>query len=249
MPDENVRAKIQRQDTPESKPYYQTFEVKKTPFMNVISLLMAIQQNPVDITGAQVNPVVWECSCLEEVCGACTMLINHVPRQACSALISDIGTHVVLQPLAKFPVIRDLQVDRSIMFEHLQNVKAWIDVDQQVRIGPGPRFNELLRRFGYQLARCMTCGCCLEACPQFTTHNHFIGASALAQVYLFNLHPTGEFMKAERLNAILDENGIAQCGKAHNCKRVCPKELPLTEVLYKLNRDALKQFFRNVLDM
>lgn len=243
-----VRVKIKRQDTPNSEPYYQTFEVEKTPFMNVISLLMEIQQNPVDVNGNTVNPVVWECSCLEEVCGSCTMLINHVPRQACSALIKDIGNTILLEPLTKFPVVRDLMVDRSIMFENLKKVNAWIDVDERVNIGPGPRFNELLRRFGYRLARCMTCGCCLEACPQFNKKHNFIGPAALAQVYLFNLHPTGAFNKTERLNAILGEDGIAQCGKAHNCRRVCPKEIPLTEVLYKLNRDALKQFFKNLLD-
>ena len=31
--------------------------------------------------------VAWDCSCLEEVCGACTMVINGRVRQACSALI------------------------------------------------------------------------------------------------------------------------------------------------------------------
>jgi len=34
-----------------------------------------------------VAPVAWECNCLEEVCGACTMLINGRVRQSCSALV------------------------------------------------------------------------------------------------------------------------------------------------------------------
>lgn len=249
MSNNHVNVKIKRQDGLKKQPYYQEFRLEKTPFMNVISILMEIQENPVDISGKRVNPVVWECSCLEEVCGACTMLIDNIPRQACSALVKDLGDDILLEPLATFPIVRDLVVDRSVMFENLKKVKAWINVDETSESGPGPRFNELLRQFGYQLARCMTCGCCLEACPQFNARNNFIGPAALAQVYLFNLHPTGAFNKSERLNAILGADGIAQCGKAHNCRRVCPKEIPLTEVLYKLNRDALKQFFKNIFDV
>ena len=55
--------------------------------MNIISCLQAIQRNPVNAAGQPTTPVVWESSCLEEVCGACTMVINGKVRQACSALV------------------------------------------------------------------------------------------------------------------------------------------------------------------
>ena len=45
---------------------------------------------------------VWESACLEEVCGACTMLINGKSRQACSALVDKLGKPdepVTLEPL------------------------------------------------------------------------------------------------------------------------------------------------------
>jgi succinate dehydrogenase / fumarate reductase iron-sulfur subunit len=248
MKKDYVTVKIKRQDGPGKPGYFQTFKVKKTPFMNVIYILMEIQKNPVTAKGEKVNPVVWECSCLEEVCGACTMLINGAPRQACSALVRDLGNRIVLEPLSKFPVERDLVVNRDFMFDSLIKVKAWINVDETFKLGQGPKFSENLRQFCYKLSRCMTCGCCLEACPQVNNRNSFIGASALSQVYLMNSHPNGAFNKAERINAILGEDGIGNCAKAHNCERVCPKEIPLTVVLAKLNREALKQYFINILD-
>ena len=49
----------------------------------------------------------------------------------------------------------------------------------------------------------MTCGVCLEVCPNVTENNKFVGAQAISQVRLFNLHPTGSMTKDERLNALM----------------------------------------------
>ncbi|WP_142927273.1 4Fe-4S dicluster domain-containing protein, partial [Staphylococcus aureus] len=38
--------------------------------------------------------------------------------------------------------------------------------------------------------KCMTCGVCLEVCPNVTQNNKFVGAQAISQVRLFDLHPT-----------------------------------------------------------
>jgi succinate dehydrogenase / fumarate reductase iron-sulfur subunit len=89
MPDRKVKLRVQRQDGPD-KPEtrrWEEFEVPWEPQMNVISALMHIQKHPVTVGGATVAPVVWEMSCLEEVCGACTMLVNGKVRQSCSAMV------------------------------------------------------------------------------------------------------------------------------------------------------------------
>ena len=75
----------------------------------------------------------------------------------------------------------------------------------------------------------MTCGCCLEACPQYGPTHEFIGPVALNQVRLFNLHPSGAMHKNERLEAVMGEGGVDDCGKAQNCVEVCPKEIPLVD--------------------
>ena len=66
------------------------------------------------------SPVTWDCNCLEEVCGSCTMLINGRVQQACTALVDNLEKPIVLEPMSKFPVIRDLQVDRERMFDNLK---------------------------------------------------------------------------------------------------------------------------------
>src|ERR1700730_16019248 len=107
--------------------YWEEFELPYDPHANVISSLMDIQKNPVNRQGQKVEPVVWEQGCLEEVCGSCSMLINGKPRQACTALIEPIinktkSDVITLAPSSKFPLVRDLIVDRSIMFDNLKKV-------------------------------------------------------------------------------------------------------------------------------
>ena len=58
--------------------------------MNVISALMEIRRNPVNAEGKETTPVTWDMNCLEEVCGACSMVINGKPRQSCSALVDQL---------------------------------------------------------------------------------------------------------------------------------------------------------------
>ena len=83
-----IKLKIKRRNSPQEASYWQDFQIPYRPNMNIVSVLMEIRKNPVTTDGQKVNPVVWECNCLEEVCGACTMLINGVPRQACAVLFS-----------------------------------------------------------------------------------------------------------------------------------------------------------------
>ena len=134
-----VLIRIKRQDTPESKPYWEEFELQHRPGMNVTSALMDIAANPVTKSGKATTPVTYDSNCLEEVCGSCAMLINGKARMACSALIDQLEQPIALEPFSKFPVVRDLAVDRSVLFENLKKVKAWVPVDGTYDLGAGPR--------------------------------------------------------------------------------------------------------------
>jgi succinate dehydrogenase / fumarate reductase iron-sulfur subunit len=247
MPEQTVTLRIERRDRPEGAPYWQEFEVPFQPSMNVIAALQAIRRNPVTREGKRVDPVAWESNCLEEVCGACTMIVNGRVRQACSALVEHLPRPVELRPMSKFPVLRDLVVDRSSMFENLKKVRAWIPIDGTYDIGPGPRTSDEEAQAGYILSRCMSCGCCLEVCPQVSDHSEFMGPAVMSQVVLFNSHPTGAMNKGERLDAVMGPGGIQDCGKAQNCVKACPKEIPLTDSLVSLARETTLHALRRLL--
>ncbi|WP_085523195.1 succinate dehydrogenase iron-sulfur subunit [Tuberibacillus sp. Marseille-P3662] len=240
-----VRFIVSRQDEPQASPYEESFDVTYKTNMNVISALMEIRRNPVNANGEKTTPPQWEMGCLEEVCGACSMVINGKPQQACTALVDQLEQPVRLEPMRTFPVVRDLAVDRSRMFDALKQVKAWIPIDGTYDLGPGPRMAESKRQWAYELSKCMTCGVCLEACPNVNDKSDFIGPFAFSQVELKNAHPTGEMNKAERLNSFMEEGGIQGCGNSQNCVQSCPKGIPLTTSIAAINRQSNIQAFKN----
>lgn len=242
---------IRRQDHPHEGKYDQTFEIEYEPGMNMTTVLQRIAAKPVTIDHVRTTPVAFDACCLEEVCGACSMVINGRVRQACSALVDGLLAEqpgaIELTPMGKFPVIRDLVVDRRPMFESLKRIKAWVRVDGYHDLGPGPRVSPHVQEEAYPLSRCMSCGCCVEACPQFNDRTGFIGPAAISQAILFNADPTGRVDADARLAVLADRGGIADCGNSQNCVKVCPKDIPLTDSIAKAGRDTtsykIRQWF------
>lgn len=244
----SIRFRIRRQDGPATASYWQSFELPYREGYNVVSALMALRENPVTEDSEQVDPVAWEHNCMEEVCGACSMIINGRPRQACSALIDQLEQPIILEPLDKFPVVRDLMVDRSRMFDALMKVKAWIPLDGPFDIHErGPRIAPHDWEEQYSFSRCMSCGVCLQACPQVTLDNDFLGPAPLAQAASKNRHPTGRYSAHERLHAVMGRGGVSECGNAQNCVAVCPKEIPLTDAIGRLGRQTTVQWMKDLL--
>src|SRR5947209_11304453 len=232
----NVVIKIKRQDTAQGKGYCDELELLYKPGRNVISALMEIAANPVTRDGRKTTPLTYDSNCLEEICGSCAMLINGRARMACSALLDKLDQPLTLEPFSKFPVVRDLAVDRSVLFENLKRTKSWVPVDGTYDLGPGPRVYPTEQEQAYPISRCISCCCCMEACPQFNQQTGFVGAATIAQVRLFNQHPTGKALKHERLQALMGDGGIQECGFAQNCVEVCPKDIPLTKAIADTGR-------------
>lgn len=272
-PPAQFAVRVLRQDAPGAPSYWERHTITRENDMNVISVLQRIAAQSETADGDKTTPVAWDCNCLEEVCGACTMLVNGKTRQACSALVdrllSENPDEIELRPMSKFPVVRDLMVNRGRLFRALQKVQAWIPVDGYYDMGSGPRVSPTNQEQAYPLSECMSCGCCLEACPQYTKielkkqdgetdeafkareqaafDRGFVGAHAISQVMLFNNHPTGAMNAPARLEALMAEGGIQDCGNAQNCVAVCPKKIPLTTSIGRAGRattvHAIKKFF------
>ena len=266
--------RVLRQDGPGKRSYWQRHRVVHGPDMNCISVLQKIAEQATTVDGRKVAPVVWECNCLEEVCGACTMVVNGVVRQACTALVDRLLAErpgeIELRPMTKFPVLRDLMVDRRRIFAALRKVKGWVPVDSYYHMGPGRRQSQETQQMAHLYSKCMSCGCCLEACPQFlkielhreqgeteeefgvrerdAIDRAFMGAHAVAQVELFNSNPIGRMNAAERLDALTSQGGIQTCGNAQNCVKVCPKGIPLTAAIAHAGRSATMHTLKKWLD-
>jgi succinate dehydrogenase / fumarate reductase iron-sulfur subunit len=271
---QSITIRIQRQDAPDKPARWERHSIPYEPNLNIISVLQRIAAQATTEDGKRTTPVAWDCNCLEEVCGACTMLVNGRTRQACSTLVDNLLNEqpgdIELRPMSKFPVLRDLVVDRQRMFHALKKIKAWIPVDDYSDRGPGPKESPESQERRYPLSECMTCGCCLEACPQYgkieverlpnetdaayearkaaAYDQGFVGAAAISQVMLMNDHATGRMNAGERLEALMEPGGIQVCGNAQNCVAVCPKNIPLTRSIARAGRATTVHWIKSWFD-
>jgi len=142
----------------------------------------------------------------------------------------------------------------------LKKLECWVPVDNYYNMGSVPKQSIQAQEQNYPLSQCISCGCCLEACPQYQLlsieradgkaeeayqqrrdnelDRHFFGAVPMSQAVLMNSHPTGKALAPSRIEALIAPGGIQNCGKAGNRQAVCPKEIPLMHSWGRVNSAA-----------
>ena len=154
--------KIKRQNAPDAQAYWQTFAYNGPKHVTVSAVLDALNYTDdlFDIDGKPAPRIRWECSCMQAMCGGCAMVINGVPALACATFVDTVKKDtLVLEPLSKFPVVADLIVDRSIIYEQLIQAQAYLE---QVAASSKGQYKQQ-----YSVAKCLKCGLCLEVCPNY----------------------------------------------------------------------------------
>lgn len=205
----------------------------KTPVTMILDELNS--RDPLcDVKGREEEPIEWECSCGQAVCGSCAMVINGTPRLACEAFFGEVGPDITVEPLSKFPVIADLKVDRRQISDALSAMKIWLEEDEDAHIS-----NVELQ---YVSASCMLCGCCLEVCPNYSGKGKFFGAAGMNACFRI-VDQLGGAAKKERLSAFAC-HGDSGCSKSLACAAVCPMEIPLAVLISRLNRERFLSVFR-----
>lgn len=243
-----VYLKIKRQVTPKDKPYWENFSLEYNDGDTILSLIIRLES-----PSGSSTPVHHECNCKEEVCGTCTIRINGVPRLSCSTRLDDLPKSssqkpIVLEPLGKFEVIKDLTVDRSRISRALTHVMNWVETEDL--FGTNIDYTTNIQQEMYSYAKCINCGSCYDACPRTSkAESRYIGPSAIAHVVKMNDHPLGKESRSERLDAIMGSDGVSKCGKAMVCDKVCPKKVPLVRSVSRANREANINFVSGLFEI
>lgn len=220
--------KIKRQNAPDSTSYWQSFVYDGPAHVTVSAVLDALNYTDdlFDSEGKPASRIRWECSCMQAMCGGCAMVINGVPALACSTFADTVkGEELVLEPLSKFPVVADLIVDRSSIYENLIQAKAYLEeVAASVRCQ---------HKQQYSVAKCLKCGLCLEVCPNYRPGGDFFGAVLANESYLVasqSLKGNTEVIKEYKTHF------GAECSKALSCQSVCPVGIETITSIMRMNR-------------
>jgi len=225
--------KIKRQDNQNSTPYYQSFkyDLKEPKTLTAILDDLNYLDDLVDIDGKPSRRISWECSCMQKICGACAMVVNKEPCLACGKTIyPDKTNELLIEPLTKFPVICDLIVDRSIIFEYEKIAKLYIEKKAEV--------NKEEKERQYDASKCLKCGLCLEICPNYKKNGkEFFGAMFALESYL---NYTLDSEKKNEIENNYNKYFYSGCSKAMSCQTVCPQHMRTLSSISYMNKIKTK---------
>jgi len=176
--------------------------------------------------------VSYRWSCRMAVCGSCGMMVNGEPKLTCKIAITDYGDRVVIEPLANFPIVRDLVVELDGFMHKLEAVKPWImrakekAEDMAAYDATKGTFSQSTEELGNfkQFSMCINCLLCYSACPVVANEPEFLGPAAIALGHRYNMD-TRDQGSDERNEIFRGEGTIFSCSYANECSEVCPKNV------------------------
>lgn len=170
-------------------------------------------------------------SCRMAVCGSCGMMVNGEPKLTCKTAVSDYGSSIKIEPLANFPVVRDLVVELDGFMDKFKSVKPWIvrakeraeDMEALNKKGTYSQSPAQLAAFK-QFSMCINCMLCYSACPVVANEPEFLGPAAITLGHRYNMD-TRDDGQAERNEVFRGEGTVFGCSYANECSEVCPKNV------------------------
>ena len=202
----------------DDKPFFQTYQVPCEEEWVVLDALNYVKDE-MDRT------LSYRWSCHMFVCGSCGMVINGEPKLACKAFLRDYKGKIRVEPLANFPIERDLVIVQDAFMEKLESVKPYIVAKEEKPVEQGEYLQTPAQLKAYkQYSMCINCLLCYSACPQYGLDEKFIGPAALALAHRYNMD-SRDVGRSAREHVVASHDGIWACSFVGACSVVCPKDV------------------------
>jgi len=218
------------------EPRFDTFHVPFTKGMTVLDAVIYARDH--------FDPsLTFRHSCRQAVCGSDAFFVNGQQRLGCKTQISDLEEPIRIEPLPHQDVVKDLVVDMDHFYEEMEAVDPYFDPDET----PDGELEEQRqsrenREKVKMSTRCIWCGACFSSCNIAAGDNEYLGPAALNKAYRFAMDEReGDQKTQDRLETIEQEHGVWRCQTQFSCTNVCPKDIPLTEHIQELKREAVKK--------
>ena len=211
---ESVTLTVEKFDpSRDSAPRLETYKVPYTKEMRVLEALDYVVEELGESLSYQ-----WFCGVKK--CGMCGVMVNGRQTLGCW---EPVEPEMLVRPLAGFPIVRDLVIDRSQYFANVQSIEPWIQ-----RKRPYGGFPEAIAGAELSAAadtmHCIECMLCVSACP--ANGERFMGPAPMVQLARYALDPRDE---ADRAATALVPGGIDHCIGCRQCSHVCPAGIRVFE--------------------
>ena len=235
--DDTYHLKVFRYD-PEvegkQEPRYDDFYVPYKQGMTVLDALMWARDH-------YDSSLTFRHSCRQAICGSDALFVNGSQRLGCKTQLSDLSEPVRVEPLPHADVVKDLVVDMEHFYDQMEAVEPYFQTNSLPDEDEEQRQTRENREKVKMSTRCIWCSACMSSCNIAAGDNEYLGPAAINKAYRFAMDEReGEEMKQRRLEILEQEHGVWRCQTQFSCTEVCPKDIPLTEHIQELKREAIK---------
>jgi succinate dehydrogenase/fumarate reductase iron-sulfur protein len=203
--------------------------------MTVLDALVRVQRE-------RDSSIAFRCACRVGMCGSCAVSVNRVPRLACSTRVKSLDADLlVIEPLPRYPVIKDLAVSLEPFFTQWRRaMPAFRPRDRQAATLARIPGDSPFGRLAAPKRDCITCGACHPACSITGTNAQYLGPAAINRAFLRLLDPR-DAAGADRLTLLDSQfDGVWRCHTQFNCAAVCPRGINLTDSIGRIKRALLR---------
>lgn len=170
-------------------------------------------------------------SCCHSSCGTCGVRVNGAEVLGCVTTLADLpGEVVTVEPMANAPVLSDLVVDMTRLYEGLERSARPLvraveptapGTQSGTRSGTRPGTGPGTRPAAVRFEDCVECGLCISACPITGTDPAYLGPAVLGAASRVVAEPRGQDARSV-LEWVDDHDGCWRCHLSFACSQVCP---------------------------
>lgn len=223
----------------DEEPRFETYEFPVEDTTQTWSVLKALRW-----INAHVEPVQFDYNCRWGGCGRCGMNVNGVPHLACWCAI-EAGKIYTVEPLAGFPVIRDLIVDTNQAYERFVGselqMKTYQPLTELKNLEPslwwGASENGMAAKDFDRCRECMQCYSVCKALNESGKWSTYVGPGAMMQIAARHYDTEDQ---ADRLSQAVF-SGAFECEQCGNCEMVCPSQIKIKTVIDNLRAEAVEK--------
>ena len=211
----------------DSEPHFQRYSVSCEEEWVVLDALNRIKET--------IDPTLnYRWSCHMAVCGSCGMMINGEPKLSCKSFLRNYAGVIRVEPLAHFPIERDLVTVIDDFMDKFKRVKPYLIPNEYRPVSEG-EFKQTpaeLKKYK-QYTLCINCMLCYAACPEYGLTPKFIGPAAISMAHRYNLD-SRDGGREERQQEIAATEGVWECSFAGACSEVCPEHVDPASALQQV---------------